>query len=87
MHLRSSLQHKSCMAATQTAALSSLMFTTPQRITYFQQHRHLYFNHEEFTKQREAIVKQWKAKDRDKRAMRTEGIIFERFCECIASMF
>ena len=56
-------QSTSCMKSTQAAALSSLMFTTPQRVTYFQQHRHLYFHHEEFTKSRRKFVKQWRAKD------------------------
>eukprot|EP01084_Bolivina_argentea_P292195 502276_1 len=68
-------KYSSCMKSTQSASLSSLMFTTPQKFTYFQQHRHLYFHHEEFTKQRREFVKQWRPKEKDKRSMRTEGII------------
>ena len=51
------------------------MFTSAQKKTYFQQHRHLKFNHEPYTNRRQLFVISWRAKDFDKRSMRTESII------------
>ena len=56
------------------------MFTSPQKQTYFEQFRHFYFGHQQFSKQRELFLKDWRSKDCDKRSMRTEAIVI---CLCL----
>ncbi len=43
--------------------LDSLMFASPQKYTYFQEYRHLYFKHDVTAKLKEDVLSEWRVKD------------------------
>ena len=65
----------SCQIETHVSSLSSLIFSSPQKNTYFIDFRHLYFNFRDTIKKKRYWCTKWRIKEKERRSMKIKSII------------